>query len=241
MRKIFAIAVAVMLLPFTAFGLEMVTDDVLSDVTGQAGVSIAVDDIKLFQRIESLMYTDTDGLAGPDDAASIGLSTLEMMVHINGITMLSEIATPGTAANEAAGAIPFSPGRPVQGTYTYANAAGDQWFNTSTAGAGEEYNDSKFQARALTIDVTEELPVLSSALCANHGVANGTLKMAGVQIGLPTIEIHMEKVDFDIVIEASDAVNGGGAGALADNSYGKLSLTNMSMLILDGEIEIAPH
>ena len=43
MKKVLAIALAMMLVPFTAFGLEMLEDSTLDNVTGQAGVSINVD------------------------------------------------------------------------------------------------------------------------------------------------------------------------------------------------------
>ena len=60
MKKL-ALILALMLIPCTAFGLEMLTDNALDNVTGQAGVSIAADDIQLFINVERFAWIDSDG------------------------------------------------------------------------------------------------------------------------------------------------------------------------------------
>ena len=47
MKKL-ALILALMLIPCSAFGLEMLTNNALDNVTGQAGVAIAADDIQIF-------------------------------------------------------------------------------------------------------------------------------------------------------------------------------------------------
>ena len=245
MRKVLAIAVAVMLLPFTAFGLEMLADDVLSDVTGQAGVSIAVDDIKLFQHIESLRYTDDDGVGGSSGAGSIGIANLSMMVDINGVTKLVEV----TDADGVTHMIPFSPTRGVLGNYeNLKNPAGD-YYDFNNYDLDGNGTDEVFAPRALTIDVTDTLPVLSAAAAtkAAAGIAPYSdlpiSNVAGVQIGLPTVEIHQSALTFDITVEtAGSAINTNiGGTPTGKNSYGNISIGNQTLLILNGVIEIAPH
>ena len=284
MRKIIAIFVALMVLPFTAFGLEMLGDDVLSDVTGQAGVSIAVDDVKLFQRIESLMYQDTDGLTDPlklglptTKGAGIGITELEMMVNINAVTSIDYIAAqesdPGAVKITVGGQekwvlgdadknpikVPFSPGRAVLGNYKDLRKVDGSQYNWNNDDSGQF-----FLPRAITIDVTEQLPILSEALKNkvatltaiaanpalpdNHPMKNwsytGSTNVAGVQIGLPTVEVHQTSLEFDISVSANDAINGSKgstSASVADNSFGKITIGNQTLLVLDGVIEIAPH
>ena len=72
-KLVLALIVAVALAPFSAFGLEMMTDSNLKDVTAQGGVQIALDDIVIEQTVGSTAYVDDDGAAyGP--AAGVGAS-----------------------------------------------------------------------------------------------------------------------------------------------------------------------
>jgi hypothetical protein len=232
MKKILAIAVVLMMVPLSAYALEMLTEDVMDDVTGQAGVSIAVDDVKIFQSIDYLRYYDDDGLTDPlglgnptGDGASVGISNLTMMIHINAITDLDSSG------------LPTSPGRALQGTYSTAYD-----FTNFTTTAGDV-----FTPRALTIDATQALPVLSNAMAnkaTNLGATLATTDVAGVQIGLPTVEINQSAISFEVTVgDAPGSINGtGGAGvSLADNSYGTILVGGQNIAILDGTLEIAPH
>lgn len=77
MKKIIAILAVLMLLPFTAFGLETLSEDVLDDVTGQAGVSIGLD-VNVNMTMETLAWGDSDGLGAGTDTTEgwIGMSDL---------------------------------------------------------------------------------------------------------------------------------------------------------------------
>ncbi len=56
-------AAAIALAPMSASALEALTDNAMNDVTAQAGVSIALDDIVIYQTsIADTTYTDTDGM-----------------------------------------------------------------------------------------------------------------------------------------------------------------------------------
>lgn len=205
MKKLVLVISILMCLPLTAFAMEPLSEAIMDNVTGQAGVSIAIDDVKLYQDIAYLRYTDTDGVGG-SAAGSVGISNLQMMVHMNGITSLD------------ASGLPVSPGRAVQGNY-------------NTAMNYNNFNgDTQFHARALTIDVGT-MPVLSAGMTNNVGAP---VDVAGVQIGLPTLEIHQSALSFDVTVVSVGAANSGA-------SYGTIEIGNNTLTILDGTIEIAPH
>jgi hypothetical protein len=65
MKKL-AIFLAIMLIPFTAFALDTISDNDLNDVTGQAGVSIYTNSIQIVKTGVTTTYTDNDnsGLLG---------------------------------------------------------------------------------------------------------------------------------------------------------------------------------
>lgn len=214
--KRFAMVLAVlMLLPLNAFALQPMSEDNMGQITGQAGVSIAIDDVIMYQNIDMLMYTDADGIDGPGGAAaggSIGIDNLSMTVNINGITSLD------------ASGLPVSPNRACQGTYTGV-AAGD--FNNTAAG---------FVAKALTIDAGA-LTVLSAGMANNNtvlGLGLPSTTITGVQIGLPTVEIVQSAITLDVVATGTGAINSG-------LSYGTIEIGQVTMAVLDGVVEIAPH
>lgn len=128
-----------MMVPCSAFALEMLTEDVMDQVTGQASVSIAVDDVKIFQHITSLEYTDGDGVFAGDTAASVGIANLKMMVNINALTSL------------VASGLPVSPGQSaIFGDNTDPGYAVFSSLNTDTNNDGAY---DAFAARPITIDV----------------------------------------------------------------------------------------
>eukprot|EP00831_Metopus_contortus_P063331 TRINITY_DN5579_c0_g1_i3.p1 TRINITY_DN5579_c0_g1~~TRINITY_DN5579_c0_g1_i3.p1 ORF type:complete len:211 (-),score=33.77 TRINITY_DN5579_c0_g1_i3:43-675(-) len=59
----FIAAAAIALAPMSSSALEALTDNALNDVTGQAGVSITVDDVVMETWVGTTMYTDLDGSA----------------------------------------------------------------------------------------------------------------------------------------------------------------------------------
>jgi len=63
---------ALLIAPMTASALTPMTSDSLKDATGQAGVSIALDNILLYQSVGATTYTDTDGYYDMDAKAGMG-------------------------------------------------------------------------------------------------------------------------------------------------------------------------
>lgn len=81
MKKILAIAAIIMLIPFYAFGMEMISDEAMNDVTGQAGVSIATD-ISMNIHFDTMAWGDADGVGADDtdtgDAGWIGINDFDL-------------------------------------------------------------------------------------------------------------------------------------------------------------------
>jgi hypothetical protein len=60
MKKL-AIFLAIMLIPFSAFALDTISDQDLNDVTGQAGVSILLNSVQIIKTAATVGYGDDDG------------------------------------------------------------------------------------------------------------------------------------------------------------------------------------
>ena len=73
MKKVLAIVLAMMLVPFTAFGLEMLEDSTLDNVTGQAGVSINLD-VQVDATIDAAAWGDSDGIGA--EGGYVGMSDM---------------------------------------------------------------------------------------------------------------------------------------------------------------------
>jgi hypothetical protein len=111
------------------------------------------------------------------------------------------------------------------------NAYGAIYTNAFYGNGTASGTPATFKAQALTIDVADALPTLSAGMTYNVGAA---IKVAGVLIGLPTVEIVQTTSPFDIVVEAAGAANTG-------KSFGRIGIENQVTAILSGTLEIAPH
>ena len=180
MKKL-ALILAFMLIPCAAFGLEMLDDTTMDGITGQAGVSIAVDDIQIFMNIEKLAWIDCDGYASWEGKAKCGgaggaivLNNFQLdVLNINAITGQ---ANAGTTTNNGLELYSTQCGN-IDLFYNYATpgtAAGCQLDATGAVtglqnlglnnyhggdGLGTlAANNTNFIPHFLTIDVTDELP-----------------------------------------------------------------------------------
>ena len=237
MKKLIAMVLAMLLVPTMALGMQSMDNGEMEGVTGQAGVNIAIDDFKMYQNIQGLWYTDTDGITtinkgnnlGMDaistagGAASIGIDELNVMVEVNAITSAA-----GSNVNDLG-----STGRDLQGTFN--DIEGETVYNNND-------NDA-FNAKPITIDVTSALPVLSTA-AASNGFAGG---VPGVRIELGTMEVVQTALQFDVQMNdgspltSPNQIQTAMEGVGGDASYGQISIEKTSMAILDGSVEIAPH
>lgn len=211
-------------LPSRLLAMEELADQSLDQVQGQSGISLVVDDVQLYWHIQGLWYTDSDGL-GTSSApgASIGIPELKTMIQVNAITS-------ATSSNVTDGSQLQSIGRPLQGDYSSAQYN----FNNNI-------DRTAFMAKPLTIDVTDKLSVLSAAAAYNSGDVNA--RIAGVMIGLPTVEIVIAPLTFGIAINDTTPLDGSNTltATNKDSSYGTISMGQWTLVILDGVLEIAPH
>ena len=72
---------AIMVLPLSVMAMTPVSDQALSDVTGQAGVSI-IPDVTITMSETDIAWGDPDGLGGTTSAGWIGIANLDMSTDI---------------------------------------------------------------------------------------------------------------------------------------------------------------
>lgn len=263
MKKL-AIILAFMLIPCTAFGLQMLDDTTMDGITGQSGVSIAVDDIQMFLNIEKLAWIDCDGLTSAGvlmnsnqygtctgAAGAVGLNGFQIdVLNINGIVTSQQARGPsnegqteGTAAmalySVDCGQIPlfYDYGQTGQaGCYLGSTAT----TALGTAGLDNYFDDNQpgFQARRVTIDATDRMPAISAGLNNNTGI--DSISFGGIVIGLPTVEIYINSMSLtpyytgDVSGSPSHAVNN-------NDDFGTIYMEGITFTVLSGWVEIGPH
>ena len=268
MKKLVLVLAILMVLPAAAFGIQydLMNDGSMDEVTGQAGVSIAFDDIQLFLNIERIAWIDCDGFAsfegyGTCDGApgAVGIQNFQLdVVTINAITT-SENATLG-------GGDGSDDGNPNLGSVTcgeldlvwdYGDTAplGGCQIDTGYAGVTnnggtlglDNLTEVENYYSALTIDATSQLPALTNIQSNNEGEATN---MGGVLIGIPTMEVYIPAMSLtpafynvqDTAAEAANDVDGDGDEFDTENTnYGTIEMTGITFTTLSGWIEIAPH
>lgn len=222
MKKL-AIILALMLCAAPAFGLEMLDNNTMDSITGQAGVNIAVDDIQIFMNIEKLAWIDCDGLNSWEGKGSCGsqggamvLNNFQLdVLNINAIVATTSIGTVNNGLNlisTSCGDIPLF--------YDYATSAVGSGCQLAGALGGQNlglnnYYDhdgtnSAFIPHFLTIDVLDALPASSQGLqywqsnpwtsaavsLGTTGAGDANSTVGGVLIGIPTVEIYINAMSF---------------------------------------------
>ena len=204
----FIAAAAIAIAPMSASALTALSDNAMNDVTGQSGVSIAIDDVVLETWVGATTYTDLDGTNG--DAGSITIEDKHTVKSFNAITQYDGavgIESIGTGLTK----------------------------KTIDAAALAKMNNATGFIKALTIDVG------NCSVLADGGTTNMTLlgtptniTVAGVVIGLPTLEIVTSSDEYKITAGLSGAVNDG-------HDYIQVTTGEKVQHILGGVLEIAPH
>jgi hypothetical protein len=87
MKKLALILAIMLAIPCTAFGLEMLNDNTLDEVTGQSGVSIAFDDVQMFLHVDKFAYIDCDGYGTNSNYGGTDESTIGAGFVINNFQM----------------------------------------------------------------------------------------------------------------------------------------------------------
>jgi hypothetical protein len=222
MKKL-ALILALIMIPCSAFGLEMLSDSTMDGITGQAGVNIAVDDIQIFMNIEKMAWIDCDGLASWEGKGTCGsaggalvLNNFQLdVLNINAIVGTTTIGTVNNGLDlisTSCGDIPLF--------YDYATSATGDGCQLAGAVGGQNlglnnYYDhggtnSAFIPHFLTIDVVDELPASTQGLrywqsnpwtsgavsLGTSGTGDAASTIGGVLIGIPTVEIYINEMSF---------------------------------------------
>ncbi len=218
-------AAAIAIAPMSASALEALTDNAMNDVTAQAGVSIAIDDVVIYQTsIADTTYTDTDsGLGIKIDYADTS-NKLSVFNAIEG----QDGATVGEA---------------LYGV-EYFNGLGLTGYDADTVGivGGGAETGYQTKAAALSIDVGT-CETMTAGKFFNGDLPAGAT-VGGVVIGLPTLEITTYRSNdsktISMVFDADSQVTN--TAANTGLNFVKITKDGYSkMAILGGTIEIAPH
>ncbi|MEA1968248.1 MAG: hypothetical protein U9N77_08510, partial [Thermodesulfobacteriota bacterium] len=221
------------------------TDSNMKSVTGQAGVSIAIDDVVIYQEgIADVTYRDTDGVATCTTYGSLEGNVIDAGIMLDyddhtkkliTINALTDVA--GNASDYSVSALNTTFGL---ATYSADDTIGFSQTNVVNSTTGYIAEGFIGGSSPLTIDVgtcsnlTEGLNNNATA-----GTPFASAEVAGVVIGLPTLEITTYHTDdiMNVRIVSTNA-----AAANADASYIQIEKTGYSkMAILGGVLEIAPH
>ncbi|MBC2716162.1 MAG: hypothetical protein HF978_12715 [Desulfobacteraceae bacterium] len=220
MKKL-ALILALMLIPCSAFGLEMLTDNALDNVTGQSGVSIAADDIQIFLNVERFAWIDCDGYGtelaygGQCDSSLGGAIYIDNfqidLLNVNMIGGRGSMAAVSTSESNQTlngNALGGSTCGVIDLFYDYGNTnfgacllSGSLAGATNTLGMDNYINvnpwgstspNGGFLAKSITIDATMALPLHSAGWRGNNWAHyTGSETIGGVLIGLPTAEIYI--------------------------------------------------
>jgi hypothetical protein len=253
-KLVLALIVALTLAPFSAFGLEMMTDDSMKDVTAQAGVAIAIDDVVLEQHIGATKYIDSDGIGGNvelgvDDfgAATFGgalvIGSRHRIQHINAIYAAAPAASPTV-----------NPGRDeTHFTYEAFNVIAPLAIDIGTCPTlsfGLNALKTTLQGAATLYSIGDEATWhamyfdMMYHMTRTEAFDSATTDVIGVIITLPTVEIYTETDIYSISAEVVETATGATAAAATYHNQGRdyirICKEASATGILGGRIEIAP-
>ena len=243
MKKL-ALILALMLCAAPAFGLEMLDNNTMDSITGQAGVNIAVDDIQIFMNIEKMAWIDCDGLASWEgkgtcgsDGGALVLNNFQLdVLNINAIVGTTTIGTTGNNGldliSTSCGDIPLFYNYATLGVGDGCQLAG---LTGQNLGLNNYYDhggtNSAFIPHFLTIDVVDELPASSQGIrywqsnpwtsgavsLGTSGAGDAATSIGGVLIGIPTVEIYINELSFTPLYDGDLSVGNASSAANDDD------------------------
>jgi len=247
MKKIALILALMMVIPCSAFGMQMLNNASMDQITGQSGVSIAFDDVQAFINIDKLAYIDSDGLSTVSDGylnsaygdtagGAVYLNNFQIdVLNVNAIvaTAATTTANPNLISADAGNIALFF-------AYDSTAALGDDYLGSDTNTAqtvGLDNLAGTFKAAALTIDVTDKLPALTQGWQYNMGTIT---TIGGVAIGIPTMEVYINSMT--LTPKYTGDIDGTSSIAANNNKdYGTIEMQGITFTTLSGWVEIAPH
>lgn len=229
MKKVIALFAVMMLIPMTAFGMQSMDQQEMSEVTGQSGVAITIDDVVLHESASETWYqNDYSAKAAAMTASnSTGYGSVGMVESGEKLTMVNAIVGYSGGSFDSVGDYG------LQGTYTF-DGIDDTVYDPST----------QFSPNPLTIQVGQMDVLgydLASGAQGSAFTAAGHPEATGVVIGLPTVEIHEEGgTAMQLLVSDSGDPIGDTRADSGVSSFGTLYTGDSTMAVLDGRIEITP-
>lgn len=203
----------------SCFGMEELSESELGSVCGQTGMGLLADHVHSYMKFDQISFDDPDGLPGAGGyQASLNLNRLEIDVF-----RLEAIAPP-------------DPTNPDKGIY-------DEDDFHCPFDAVLQLGDIKavptWYGSILTFDVVDRLPVMSAAsnYHTSKNAAGNSANVAGLNIGLPTIEIYLTETELDSITMSRYATT----TSNSNKSFGHYYLKGFQMDMIDGTMEVAPH
>ncbi len=192
MKKVIAIVAVLMLVPFTAFGLEMMHDSALEDVTGQAGVSISIDNVQLDFAMDYMSWGDGDGIDG-SAAGYVNITQVRMTdVVIDKLAIGSSGITPLSGTHVVGGvegvAMDFDPTNGASDLAYLTIDVGDFTLGYVDDGTGTfvAYNDTAVQIGVPTLSIyvgaIAPFDICLDSAAGNSGTALGSVAVGGMQL-----------------------------------------------------------
>ncbi len=207
-----------------ARAMDELSDSQLESVSCQAGISLSIDDIIIYQSFTVVSCVDTDGgdtthnpFADPalDGAGPASLNLEDMEIDVLRINALAPSSVIGS---------------------------NDAHFSLS-----DSEHITEFAPKLLSIDLVDELPTLSvgynymltakNSLLPVPNPASETYNKAGIFIDLPTLDIYMDELNIGAVTLRSldrDALNNG-------SSFCSIGIEGWDTALLSGIVEVSPH
>lgn len=184
----------------SAFALTAMTDSNMKSATGQAGVSIALDDVTLYQYVGATTYTDTDGLAAinANDSAGIKITGAETLTTIRAI--LDGGNRGGFLTQSYGGLMTDHAGADT--TWTSADGNEINVSNNRTGySAGTTSAIGDIQVAPLTIDVSSKVQALSYGMAYNSASYIGAVLQTVQNLPAAAVTGNME-TDAATAVEA---------------------------------------
>ena len=236
--------------------MTSLTDQELSDVNGQAGITLAVDDFAAYQHFGRISFIDDDGgdlsknkfppaslpgtsLLGLGKAASLNLENIEIdILRVNALIYDQTTGVKSIGYNDPHFRFTDSSYLSFSGSDVLVHDKG------STIG---------IDPGALVIDVVDELPCLSPGynymMSAKYSTNLLTMipqpgaevwNKVGIAMFLPSLDVYMDEVNIGgITVTDLDSTNG--TSVNDGGNMMQIGMKGVNLASLWGNVEIAPH
>ncbi len=205
-----------------------------------SGVQIAADDIRIYQHIEQLRYTDSGGLPDVDnDGASLVVSDVEAdVLRINALTHTNANLFNIPVAGDTI--VIKSPGKyPAHLTDENGETKVDNYYRIVMLRSDIEDEWARvdllasWHGQPLMLNVTRHLPDTTKI----HQENGGSGVVGGIWVGMPVFEMHYDSLSIggiSIDDHSNQAINDGA-------SFFPVEDTGSTTAILNGGMEISTH